>query len=250
MTIQLYRGNLHTDRRSIGCLRYLLHTRPDLSFSVGVLSRYMQEPKESHGAALKQVLRYLRVSCSLGLVFSRSTQLKIVGYSDSSHNVDTDDGRSTTGHAFYLDESLITWCSQKQDIVALSSCEAEFMAATEAAKQAIWLQELLSEIMGTCCVKVTIRVDNKSAIALTRNHVFHGRSKHIHRRFHFIRECVENEQIEVEHVPGSEQRADLLTKSFGRIKFKELRSLIGVRDVSEDEFKLKGKNVEISLEKA
>ena len=237
-------------RRSIGCLRYLLHTRPDLSFSVGVLSRYMQEPKDSHGVALKQVLRYLRGTCSLGLMFSRSSRLKLVGFSDSSHNVDVDDGRSTTGHVFYLDESPITWYSQKQEIVALSSCEAEFMAATEAAKQAIWLQELLSEVMGEICAKVTIRVDNKSAIALTRNPVFHGRSKHIHRRFNFIREFVENEQVEVKHVLGNEQRADILTKSFGRIKFKELRSLIGVRDTSEDEFKLKGENVEISLEKA
>lgn len=80
---------------------------------------------------------------------------------------------------FYLMGSPITWCSHKQEIVALSSCEAEFMAATEAAKQAIWLQELLSEIMGNECKKVTIWVDNKSAIGLTRNHVFHGRSKHI-----------------------------------------------------------------------
>lgn len=71
------------------------------------------------------------------------------------------------------------------------------MAATEAAKQAIWLQECLSEIVGEECKKVTIRVDNKSAIALTKNHVFHGRSEHIHMRFHFIRECVENDQVEV-----------------------------------------------------
>ena len=118
-------------RRSIGCLCYLLHTRPDLSFSVGVLSRYMQEPKECHGAALKQVLRYLRCTSSLGLMFPRSTKLELIGYSDSSHNVDIDDGRSTAGHVFYFDESPITWCSQKQEIVALSSCEAEFMAATE-----------------------------------------------------------------------------------------------------------------------
>ena len=121
------------------------------------------------------------------------------------------------------------------------------MAATEAAKQAIWLQELLSEVIGKECKKVTIRVDNKSAIALTKNPVFHGRSKHIHRRFHFIRECVENEQIEVEHVPRTEQKADILTKSFGRIKFKEVRSLIGVQKVCEDEFKLKGENVGVSL---
>ena len=234
-------------RRNIGCLRYLLHTRPDLSFSVGVLSRYMQDPKISHGAALKQVLRYLRATCSLGLYFARNKGLKLEGYSDSSHNVDDDDGKSTTGHVFYLCESPITWCSAKQEIVALSRCEAEFMAATEAAKQAIWLQELLSEIVGKACKRVTIRVDNKSAIALTKNPVFHGRSKHIHRRFHFIRECVENEQVNVEHVPGGEQKADILTKSLGRIKFKEMRSLIGVQDMCEDEFKLKGENVELSL---
>ena len=92
-----------------------------------------------------------------------------------------------------------------------------------------------------------IKVDNKSAIQLARNPVFHGRSKHIHRRFHFIRECVENEQVEVEHVPDNEQRADILTKPLGRIKFIEMRRLIGVEDVSE--FKLKGENVEISLKK-
>ena len=234
-------------RRSIGCLRYLLHTRPDLSFSVGVLSRYMQEPKESHAAALKQIIRYLRGTCTLGLRFRRGEGVKLEGFSDSSHNVDIDDGKSTTGHVFYLGSSPVTWCSTKQEIVALSSCEAEFMAATEAAKQAVWLEELLSEVMNEACVRVVIRVDNKSAIQLARNHVFHGRSKHIHRRFHFIRECVENEQVEVEHVPGSEQKADILTKPLGRTKFVQMRSLIGIKDVSE--FKLKGEYVGVSLKK-
>ena len=127
--------------------------------------------------------------------------------------------------------------------MALSSCEAEFMAATEAAKQAIWLQELLSEAVGKESKRVVIKVDKKSAIALSKNPVFHGRSKHIHRRFHFIRECVENELVEVDHIPGSKQKADILTKSLGRIRFKEMRDLIGVQNVCEDKFKLKGENV-------
>jgi hypothetical protein len=97
------------------------------------------------------------------------------------------------------------------------------------------------------CGKVTILIDNKSAIALTKNPVFHGRSKHIHRRYHFIRECVETGQIEVEHVPGNEQKADILTKALGRIKFKEMRDLVGVQDVVKEDFKLKGENVGISL---
>lgn len=86
---------------------------------------------------MKQVLRYLRGPCSLGLRFSRGKDLKLEGYSDGSHNVDIDDGKSTTGHVFYYGDSPVTWCSTKQEIVALSSCEAEFLAATEAAKQAI-----------------------------------------------------------------------------------------------------------------
>ncbi|KAG7599886.1 Zinc finger CCHC-type [Arabidopsis suecica] len=226
-------------RRNIGCLRYLLHTRPDLSYCVGVLSRYMHEPKESHGAALKQILRYLQGTRSYGLCFGRRNKTELIGFSDSSHNVDEDDGRSTTGHIFYLNNCPITWCSQKQETVALSSCEAEFMAATEAAKQAVWLQELLQEVTERPCKRVLILIDNKSAIALTKNPVFHGRSKHIHKKYHFIRECVQNELVEVEHIPGEEQKADILTKALGRIKFKEMRELVGVYDVAKFEFKLK-----------
>ncbi|GKA51126.1 zinc finger, CCHC-type containing protein [Tanacetum coccineum] len=109
-------------RKVVGCLRYLLHIRPDLTYSVDVVQ-------------LRLVLN------TIG-----SNDMKLVGYSDSSHNVDTDDGRSTTGHVFYLSTSSITWCSQKQTTVVLSSREAEFMAAIAATCQAIWLRELLAEV--------------------------------------------------------------------------------------------------------
>lgn len=235
-------------RRNIGCLRYLIHTRPDLAQCVGVLSRYMHDPRSSHGAALKQVLRYLKGTCSLGIFYENNGMKELIGYSDSSYNVDPDDGKSTTGHIFYLNSCPVTWCSQKQEIVALSSCEAEYMAATETAKQALWLQELLEEVTEDGVGKTVIRIDNKSAIALAKNPVFHGRSKHIHTRFHFIRECVEKSLVIVEHVAGTEQKADiLLTKALGRIKFKDMRSLIGVQDLSNGEFKLKGENVDLSL---
>lgn len=153
---------------------------------------------------MKHCLRYLQGSTTLGLIFTSSVPKihKLIGYSDSNHSINEDDGRSTAGHIFYLGDSLITWCFYKQDMVALSSCEAEFMVGTEAAKQAIWLQELLSEVTEQSVEKVTIKVDNHSAIALTRNPVFHGRSKHIHSRYHFIRECVEKGQVDVEHVSG------------------------------------------------
>ena len=208
----------------------------------------MLDPKESHGAALKHVLRYLWGTSSYCLTYRRTSRIPaLVGYSDSSLNKDVDDGRSVTGHIFYLRESPITWCSHKQETVALSSYEAEFMAARETAKQTILLQELLSEITGGACERVTIRVDNKSAISLTNNLVFHGRSKHIHRRYPFIRECVEKGQVDVEHVAGSKQKADILTKALGRIKFTEMREFIGVQDLAQVDFKLKGEIVEISL---
>ena len=87
-------------RRNVGCLRYLLHTRPDLSYSFGVMSRYMAEPRTSHAAAMKQILRYLQGTCSHGLTFRTGDNSKLSGYRDATHDVDDDDGRSTTGHVF------------------------------------------------------------------------------------------------------------------------------------------------------
>lgn len=109
------------------------------------------------------------------------------------------------------------------------------------------MQELLEEIAEEEVKKVVIRIDNKSTIALNKNPVFHGRSKHIHRRFHFIRECVEDGNLIVEHVAGKEQKAYIFTKALGRINFKEMRSMIGVQNVSEDDLKLKGEIVDLNL---
>ena len=234
--------------RQIGCLRYLIHTRPDLSYDVGVLSRYMNEPKVSHAGALKKVLRYLKGTLSHGLTYKNESRRELVGYVDSGHNIDEDDRRSTTGHIFYLNDCLILWCSTKQDTVALSLCEAEFMAATEADKQEIWLQELLEEISKETNKRTTVYIDNKSAIALTKNLFFHGWSKHIYKRYPFIRECIENEQIKVQHVLGNEEKADILTKVLGMIKLKEMRDLIGVNEVKKERFKFKGgKMLEVNL---
>ncbi|KAJ0896220.1 putative RNA-directed DNA polymerase [Helianthus annuus] len=188
----------------------------------------MQEPTQTHAQAVKQILRYLKGSIDLGIFYLKGGTKTLHGFSDSSHSVDDDNGRSTTGIVFYYGDAPITWSSQKQSTVALSSCEAEFMAATSAACQALWLRGLLSEITGETEKVVTLRVDNLSAIALMKNPVFHGRSKHIHTRYHFIRECVEREQIKVEHVSGDLQRADILTKVLARLKFIEMRGLIGV----------------------
>ncbi|GJV91851.1 zinc finger, CCHC-type containing protein, partial [Tanacetum coccineum] len=178
----------------------------------------MQDPKDHHLKAVKQVIRYIKGTKEHGIIYKKEGGCKITGYSDSSYGINTDQGKGTTGIVFYFGESPITWCTQKQPTVALSSCESEFMAATGAACQALWLKRLLSELTGWAEKRITLKVDNVSAIALVRNPVFHGRSKHIDIRYHFIRECVENGHINVEHVSGELQRADILTKALPRLK--------------------------------
>lgn len=219
-------------RSIIGELRYLVHTRPDISYSVGVLSRYMESPTRLHPNAVKKVLRYIKGTLDYGLVYNvGSGNYLLSGYSDSDHAGCVDDRKSTTSMAFYLNENLITRVSQKQRCVALSSCEAEFMAITTAATQGIWLQNLLKLVVDVAPGPLIIFVDNKSAIDLTKNPIINGRSKHIDMRFHFIRDCVEYGEIVVKYVKIQEQRADILTKPLTALKFEEMRKLLGVKDL-------------------
>ncbi|GKG12059.1 hypothetical protein Tco_0346296, partial [Tanacetum coccineum] len=134
--------------------------------------------------------RYVKGTKDYGITYMHNGGNKIHGFSDSS----------------YYGKSPISWSTQKQATVALSSCESEFIAATATATQALWLKRLLSKLTHTQEEKITIQVDNKSAIALKKNPVFHGRSKHIDTKYHFIRECVKREDIQVEFVSGEYQK--------------------------------------------
>lgn len=217
----------------VGGLRYLVHTRPDIAFSVGIISRFMETPTSVHLNAAKRIMRYVKGTLDYGLTYAEGSGNNLLtGYSDSDLAGHVDDRKSTGGMAFYLNESLITWVSQKQRCVALSSCEAEFMAATAAACQAIWLKNLLAEVTGKNGGPVVLHIDNKSAIDLAKNPVFHGRSKHIDIRYHFIRQCVEKGEIVLKHVSSENQRADILTKSLATFKFEKLRKLLGVKDLT------------------
>lgn len=156
-------------------LRYLVHTRPDIAYTVGVVSSFMERPTMLHLNAVKRILRYIWGTIDYGLHYARGKGNYILsGYSDSDHAGNLEDRKSTEGLAFYLDESLITWVSQKQKCVALSSCEAEFMAATVAACQGIWLSKVLKQIFDDEAGPVVLYVDNQSAIDLAKNPVLHG----------------------------------------------------------------------------
>lgn len=149
-------------RSVVGSLRYLIHTRPDICYSVGYVSRFMEKPTSEHLAAVKHILRYVKGTLNLGCFYKKGTEerLQLVGYSDSDFAGDIDDRKSTTGVIFYLGNSPITWVSQKQKTVALSSCEPEFIAASAGACQSIWLGRLLAELFNKEPDKVVLKIDN------------------------------------------------------------------------------------------
>ncbi|KAE8706056.1 Detected protein of unknown function [Hibiscus syriacus] len=211
----------------VGSLRYLTCTRPDILHAVGLVSRYMESPTTTHFKAAKRILRYLKGTIDFGLFYSVSNDYKLVGYSDSDWGGDIDNRRSTTGFVFFMGDIAFTWMSKKQPIVTLSTCEAEYVAATSCVCHAIWLRNLLKEIGLIQEEPTKVCVDNKSAIALAKNPVFHDRSKHIDIRYHYIRECVARKDVEVEYVKLQDQVADIFTKPLTSEDFLRLRNLLG-----------------------
>ncbi|GKV18362.1 hypothetical protein SLEP1_g28758 [Rubroshorea leprosula] len=215
-------------RSLVGNLRYLTCTRPDILYGVGLVSRYMEAPTSTHMKVAKRVLRYIKSTVDYGLTYSFSTNFQLYGYSDSDWGGDVDDQKSTTDFLFFLGDTAFTWCSKKQPIVTLSTCEAEFVSAASCVCHAIWLRKLLEMLRIPQDEATTIYIDNKSAIALGKNPMFHDRSKHIDTRYHFIRECVERKDVKLAYVKTNDQIADIFTKALKFEDFARLRAWIGV----------------------
>ena len=217
-------------RSLIGSLRYLTCTRPDLSLSVGIVSRFMEEPVHSHWKAVKRILQYIQGTVSLGLFYSKAEDYKLVRYSDSDWCGDIDDQKSTAGYVFFMGDTAFTWLSKKQPIVTLSTCEAEYVAASWCVCHAIWLRNLLSKMELKQLGATVIQVDNKSAIELAKNPVNHERSKHIDVRFHFIRDHVKEGSVELVHVASQDQAADIFTKPLPKVLLDKCKKMIGMTD--------------------
>ncbi|CAL1375783.1 unnamed protein product [Linum trigynum] len=214
-------------RSLVGSLIYLTHTRPDICHSVSLISRFMNEPSKLHFAAAKRILRYLQGTKKLGLTYKKEAESKLTGYTDSDWAGSLDDRKSTSGYIFCLGSKPISWSSKKQKTVALSSAEAEYIAATDAACEAVWLKRLISDLQQNENGPTIIHCDNMSAIAMTKNPVFHARSKHIELRHHFIRDLVNEGLIVMEFINTDDQPADILTKAVTREKFEKFKQYPG-----------------------
>ncbi|KAK6158246.1 hypothetical protein DH2020_005560 [Rehmannia glutinosa] len=205
---------------AIGSVMYLMvSTRPDIAYSVSCLSRYMSNPGIIHWNAVKWLLRYLKHSLNYSLKFAKCKDgVKLKGYVDSNYANDRDNRKSTTSYVFTLCGSCVSWKSQLQHVVALSTTESEYIVVTEAFKEAIWLKGLISEL-GFLDGSVVVFSDSQSGIQLCKNPVFHDRTKHIDVRFHYIRDIVAKGLVNLEKIPSEFNPADMGTKCLPVSKF-------------------------------
>ncbi|CAL2258380.1 unnamed protein product [Prunus armeniaca] len=216
-------------RQIVGSLLYLTATRPDIMFAASLLARFMHNPTKKHMGTAKRVLRYIQGTIDFGIVFEKGKETTLIGYCDSDWAGSEDDMRSTSGYAFTMGSGVFSWASIKQNTVALSTAEAEYVSAAEATSQAKWLRFVLEDFGEEQIEGTQIMCDNTSAIAMAKNPVFHQKSRHINKKFHFIREAIQAKEIELVYCRTEEQIADILTKALPKDRFAYLRELLGVK---------------------
>ncbi|GMF51260.1 unnamed protein product [Phytophthora fragariaefolia] len=220
-------------RKAIGILMYLATgTRPDLAYAVGQLSRFVSKPSNKHVGALKRVLRYLAGTVDYGITYDRSQavpdSVMLDGYCDSDWANDPASRKSTAGFIFSLAGGAMSWMSRRQPIVALSTAEAEYGAACEAAMEAVAAGNILPEVLPQRSVKLKLSIDNQAAHILATNPTYSHRTRHSELRWHFVREQVEKGTIDLHKGKGAENPADAFTKPLDKLRLKNLLWLVGV----------------------
>jgi hypothetical protein len=215
-------------RSLIGRLMYLTTTRPDIMYDVSLLSRYMHCASEIYFKVAKRILRYIKGTADYGIKFSQVGKFNLHGYSDSDWAGNIDDMRSTSGYCFSFGSGVFSWSSKKQEIVAQPTAEAEYVAATASANQAVWIRKLLADLNLQQNESTQLFVDNQAAISISNNPVFHGITKHFKIEFFFLREVQQEGKVKLLYCKTEEQHADILTKALPKLKFEYLRQKLGV----------------------
>lgn len=219
-------------RQAIGCLGYAqLGTRPDISYTVGLLGRYSEEPRTSHWRAIKKAICYLKGTANYGITYGKDGENEIRCYVDSDYAGDLDDRKSTTGYIIMFNGGPIVWRSKKQTINADSTTVAEYVPANMACKDVLWTQQLLHELGYTMSKPTPLLIDNQSAIKLILNTQVHAKTKHIDVMFMFVRDQHLKKKITAQYIPTKEQLADIITKAVSRDQFQYIRKEIGIEAV-------------------
>ncbi|GJW96324.1 retrovirus-related pol polyprotein from transposon TNT 1-94 [Tanacetum coccineum] len=227
-----------TDYRSkIGSLMYLTSSRPDIVQAVCYCARYQARPTEKHLKEVKRIFRYLRGTINMGLWYPKGSGFELTAFSDADHAGCVDTRKSTSGGIQFLGDKLVSWMSKKQDCTAMSSAEAEYVALSASCAQVMWMRTQLQDY-GFNYNKIPLYCDSQSAIAISCNPVQHSRTKHIHTRYHFIKEQVENGIIELYFVRTEYQLADMFTKALPEERFQYLVRRIGMRCLTPAELEV------------
>lgn len=209
----------------VGSLNFASNqTRPDIAFATGYVARYASNPNQTHMNAVDRIFAYLKTDPGKAIVYSGKHGLQLRGFVDSDFAGCEDSRRSSTGWVFTLAGGPVSWSSQRQKTVATSTMDAEYIAAAEAAKEAVWIRNFINDlrIPGVYVDAVPLYIDNNSALKLTRNPEFHSRSKHIHVKHHFIREKVDEGIINTQRVETKDNLADVFTKALPRPTHEDL----------------------------
>ncbi|GMI76746.1 hypothetical protein HRI_001343900 [Hibiscus trionum] len=218
-------------RSMIGSLLYLTASRPDIMFSVCLCARFQASPKESHLVAIKRIFRYLIDTPTLGLWYPKDSTFSLHAFSDADYGGCKIDRKSTSGTCQFLGSMLVSWFSKKQNSVALSTTEAEYISLGSCCAQVLWMKQQLLDY-GVKMETIPLRCDNTSAICLTKNPIQHSRTKHIEIRHHFIRDYVSKNDVVIEFVDTLNQLADIFTKPLDKDRFWTLRRELGLTCLS------------------
>uniref|UniRef100_A0A8I7B3U5 Polyprotein n=1 Tax=Hordeum vulgare subsp. vulgare TaxID=112509 RepID=A0A8I7B3U5_HORVV len=220
---------------AVGSLMYaMLCTRPDINLAISLVGRYQSNPGAEHWTAVKNILKYLKRTKEMFLVYGGDEELVVKGYVDASFDTDPDDSKSQTGYVYVLNGGAVSWCSSKQEVVAASTCEAEYIAASEAAHEGIWMKELITDlgVVPSASGPMTLFCDNTGAIAIAKEPRFHRKTKHIKRRYNSIQDHVQTGVIDICKVHTDLNIADPLTKPLPRAKHDQHHDAMGVRYIA------------------